>query len=627
MPTDDKTLNRYIRALRTLSAGNRTLLRASSEQQILDEMCQVIVEQGGYSASGVAYAEQDSEKSIRWVSSAGGFDTKLLQSLHYTWDERSRSITGMAIRTGQPNVTRNILTDPSYNDPVYVPLRDEAVKQGWAANSAFPLIIDGTVIGALALAAPEAEAFDTDEFELLSELAADLAYGIANLRIRIKHSETQKIIARLAYYDEITGLANRTMLNEQTKKAIELSRQQHHSFAIISLQLNQFHEINDILGYQAGDQLLRIFAERFVQATIHSVVRARVGEAEFAFILQHAGASLAVKEAQRVLELFHQPVDVGGLTVHVPIRIGIALFPGHGMDAEALIRRANAAARSANSGSGYYAIYAGGHEQENTRRLALMGELRRAIEKDELLLYCQPKAMIATRTICGAEALVRWNHPSHGMLLTGEFIQFAEHAGLITPLTNWVLDAAFSQAYAWQEEGIKCPLSVNLSAHDLGDPELINRIRGLFSTWGVSPRQIQFELTESALMDDPENALQTLQRLNELNVELYIDDYGTGYSSLSYLQRLPVDWIKIDQSFVIAMKDSADSDAIVRSTIDLGHNLGMKVVAEGVSDSATWNRLADLGCDVAQGQFLSMPIPVEQFKEWRATWENAGKQK
>jgi diguanylate cyclase (GGDEF)-like protein len=620
MLTNEQMLNRYIRALRTLSAGNHTLLRACNEQQLLDDMCHVIVEKGGYSLATVGYAENDEHKSIRWVAAAGNMETRLLETLRYNWADSSRSVTGMAIRTAKPCVARNILTDPDYDDPLYAPLRERATREGWAAVSAFPFVIEDEMAGALSMAAPEADAFDAEEVELLSELAADLAYGITNLRTRIKHREAEATIMRLAYYDELTGLPNRTLLHERTREAIEQAKQQHYSLALLCLQLNQFHEINDILGYQAGNELLRIFASRLAQATRQDELRARIGEAEFALLLPHAGASLASSQARRLLEIMHEPVEICGLTVHAPVRIGIALYPGHGMDAEALIRRANAAARSAGAGRDDCAIYAGGQEQENTRRLMLMGDLRRAIAKNELFLYCQPKVTIETRRICGAEALVRWKHPSRGMLSTGEFIKFAEHAALITPLTNWVLEAAFSQAYIWQEAGLSCPLSVNLSAQDLRDPGLTGRIRGLFSTWGVSPDLIEFELTESALMEDPESALRTLRHLKELNVKLYIDDFGTGYSSLSYLQKLPVDWIKIDQSFVMPMIGSTDSETIVRSTIELGHNLGLKVVAEGVSDSAIWERLATLGCDVAQGHAIAMAMPVDEFEKWMKDW-------
>lgn len=265
-------------------------------------------------------------------------------------------------------------------------------------------------------------------------------------------------------------------------------------------------------------------------------------------------------------------------------------------------------------------MYTGGQERENTRRLAIMGDLHTAIQKNELELYCQPKVAMSSKRICGVEALVRWPHPKHGMIATIEFVKLAEQAGTITPLTHWMLDAAFSQSYAWHKAGREQALAVNLSAHDLYGSALVDRVRGLFSTWGVAPSLIQFELTESALMADPVAALETLTCLKKLGVQLFIDDYGTGYSSLSYLQQLPVDAIKIDQSFVMPMVASGDSEVIVHSTIELGHKLGLKVVAEGVENEATWACLAGLGCDVAQGYLISMPMPAGQFLQWEATW-------
>jgi EAL domain-containing protein (putative c-di-GMP-specific phosphodiesterase class I) len=269
---------------------------------------------------------------------------------------------------------------------------------------------------------------------------------------------------------------------------------------------------------------------------------------------------------------------------------------------------------------GGYAMYVGGKEEQNTRRLSLIGDLHRAIRNNELQLYCQPKVEIASRRVCGAEALVRWMHPQHGMVSTVEFIRLAEQAGTILPLTKWMLEAAFSQSYAWQKAGLEHALAVNLSAHDLYDPGFIDRIRGMFSTWGIAPQRIQFELTESCLMEDPAVALETLMSLKALEVELFIDDYGTGYSSLSYLQKLPVDALKIDQSFVLPLMRDRDSAAIVSSTIELGHNLGKKVVAEGVEDLEVWNRLAALECDVAQGYHISRPMPAAEFAAWEASW-------
>ncbi|MGH8806800.1 MAG: putative bifunctional diguanylate cyclase/phosphodiesterase [Noviherbaspirillum sp.] len=604
-----------------MSAANRTLLRASDEAELLRDMCRVVVEQGGYRQVVVGYVQHDEDKSVRWMESVG-IEKELLEKLHYTWadTESGRTATGTAIRTGKPSVGRNLLTDPAYAGPHYAPLRENAMKSGYASISVFPLRADGEILGTLGLAAAEPDAFDQKEVCLLSELADDLAYGIVNLRLRVKHREAQATIARLAYYDPLTGLPNRTLLLDRLDAAMQAARQGHHALALLHLEVGRFHEINKVLGYRSGDQLLQELAQRLVRAVAENETLARVGEAEFALLLPSGGAEYAIRIAQQLTAILHDPVEVSGLMVDASVSIGIALFPGHATEPEALLRRANAAMRQARPGRGGYAMYTGGQEEKNTRRLALMGDLRRAIEQNELLLYYQPKVDIASRRLCGAEALVRWPHPAHGMISTTEFIRLAEQAGLITPLTNWVLESTFSQCYAWHEAGMDRPLSVNLSAHDLRDPRLIDHIRGLFSTWGVQPELIQFELTESALMEDPASALETLNDLKRFDTKLFIDDFGTGYSSLSYLQKLPVDSVKIDQSFVAPMTTSDDSAVIVRSTIELGHNLDLEVVAEGVDSQAVWDRLATLGCDVAQGFLVSAPMPADQFEAWEREW-------
>jgi diguanylate cyclase (GGDEF)-like protein len=608
------------RALRTLSAGNRTLLRASDEQELLREMCRVIVEQGGYPLACVGYARNDENKTIQWMECVG-MDKEDLQALDPSWAGMDVAETPFitAMRTGKPSVARNVFNDPSYATSAHAQLMERAKAKGYASATAFPLQVEGEILGALVMAAADPEGFDDEELELLNELADDLAYGIANLRVRIKHRKAQEAIAHLAYHDPLTDLPNRVHLHQRLEEAIQLAKRQHNPLALLYLEIGQFHEINEILGHHAGDQLVQQLAQRLAGAEKLDELLARVGDAAFALLVPNLGADDAATAAQRLLDVLHDPVEISGLTIDAPVSAGIALFPGHGIDAEALLRRANAAVRKANPARGGYAFYSG-QEQENARRLSLMGELRQAIERNELRLYCQPKVTIASRQPCGAEALVRWEHPLHGSIGTGEFVKLAEQAALITPLTNWMLKAAFSQGYTWYEAGLSRPLSVNLSVHDLRDPRLIERIRGLFSTWGLPPELIQFEITESALMDDPASARDTLVRLKELGVEIYIDDYGTGYSSLSYLQKLPVDWIKIDQSFVMPMAASSDSATIVRSTIELGHNLGLRVVAEGVESQALWDQLGAWGCDVAQGFFVGEPMPADQFNDWETHW-------
>jgi diguanylate cyclase (GGDEF)-like protein len=625
-PACDQTareLARVHRALRTLSAGNRTLLRASDEQELLHEMCRVIVETGGYRVACVGYAEHDERKSVRWMA-AIGTETAILDTFNFTWSdtEEGYGVTGTAIRTGGPVVGRR-LTDSAYAGPTSDRLREHARRTGFSSATALPLRVDGEIIGALFMGAAEPDAFDEAEVTLLSELADDLAYGISNLRTREQHRAAQATIARLAYYDPLTGLPNRTLLVEKLEVAMQMARQQHRALALLYLEVGRFQEINKVLGYRAGDELLQEIGRRLTQTIQEDNVLARVGEAEFALLLPKGGAEHAIHIAHGLVNTLRAPVQVAGLMVDARVGIGIALFPGHATDADALIRRANAAMHQAQPGRSGYAMYTGGQEQQHTRRLAMMGDLLRAVDNNELRLYCQPKVDIASRHVCGAEALVRWEHPRHGMVATAEFIKMAEQAGTIMPLTHWMLEAAFSQSYAWHEAGVERPLAVNLSAHDLYDPGLLDHIHGLFSTWGISPELIQFELTESALMGDPESALETLKQLKRLDVKLFIDDFGTGYSGLSYLQRLPVDAIKIDQSFVAPMVSSGDSATIVHSTIELGHNLGLKVVAEGVENQAIWERLAGLGCDVAQGYLISMPMPAEHMQAWERGWTQA----
>lgn len=615
---------RVHRVMRTLCCVGHLLLRATDEAQLLRDMCRVIADQRGCPLVAVGYAEHNPEKSIRWVESVG-IDLAVLASMHVSWADSASGQTsaGTAIRSGKPSVAREIFNDPAYAGALFAALRASATEHGFAAASSFPLLADGVVFGTLTLAAAEPEAFEENEVAVLSELAADLSFGISNLRLRKHHVQAQALIARLAYFDSLTGLPNRTFLLEEIERAIDVMAPHKHDVALLHLQVGQFEELNEVLGHLSGDQLLTELARRVAAAAPRGATVARVGDAELAMLLPMGDADAAVRTADRLSELMHDPIPVADLMVEASVRVGIALYPSHALSAESLLRRASAARRNARPMQGGHAIYAGGQEEQNNRRLELMSGLRRAIEHGELSLCCQPKIDMASRQACGAEVLVRWTRPIHGLVPTAEFICMAEKAGLITPLTDWVLDHTFQQIHDWRQVGFELPLSINLSAHDLRDPTLICRVRELFAKWSVEPRMVQFELTESALMEDAAGSLATLSALKERGASLFIDDFGTGYSSLSYLQKLPVDGIKIDQSFIIPMIRDSDSDMIVRSTIELGHNLAMEVVAEGVESEQVWDRLASAGCDIAQGYLVSAPMPMRELPRWHAKWSSA----
>jgi diguanylate cyclase (GGDEF)-like protein len=426
-------------------------------------------------------------------------------------------------------------------------------------------------------------------------------------------------------HDALTGLPNRALLRELLSQAIAKCGRDNRPLALLILSIGDFHELKEVLGYAEGDKVVQEVARRAAGALLPADVVARVDDDLFAVVLPVAGADRATAVAERLMRAFSQPVDLSGLQGAPPIKAGIALFPGHATDADALIRYGNIALFDAEQRGEDFVFYSSQLGKDSARIVSLIGGLPRAIENEELLLYCQPKVHVASATVCGAEALVRWRHPQEGLIGPGEFVKFIERFSLISPLTNWVLEAAFRQAYAWRQAGIRIPLAVNLSAVDLRDPKLIDRIKGGFSTWGSQPEDLQFELTESALMQDPAGALEALSKLKLLGVRLLIDDFGTGYSSLSYLQKLPVDTIKIDRSFVSAVTTSEQSAAIVRSMIDLGHALKLEVVAEGVEDQATWDRIAALGCDVVQGYWVSEPMPVGEAGDWltRSRWHRS----
>ena len=605
---------RMMRALRLISAANRALRQATDEAALLQEICRVVVEESGYRLAWVSYAERDEQKSIRPLAHAGSEDG-WLATLKNTWadTERGQGPTGTAIRSGKPQVVRDVMADPRY-----APWREEATKRGYASVLSLPLHIENVVAGALTIYATEPDAFDAEETALLIQAAEDLGFGLAALRARVRAKQAEETIRRLAYYDALTGLPNRVLLRDLLGDAIAAGKQDNRSLCVLMIGVGRFHEINDALGYREGDQLLLGVAARISRALPQNATLARLGEDEFALLLPGNGAETAGRLARKLLALLAEPIELAGFMVEPRIAIGAALFPGHGSEPDTLIRRGNMALYQARRGGGGYAVYTRMLDKDGERRLMLVGDLRRAIDNSELLLYCQPKVHMDSSKVCGAEALVRWQHPSHGMIVPTEFVKIAEQTGLITPLTHWVLEAAVRQSYAWREAGIKRPLAVNLSASDLRDPKLLDHISGSFATWGTEPDDIQFELTESALMEDPAGAIVALSRLKDLDVKLSIDDFGTGYSSLSYLQRLPVDAIKIDQSFVSKINADAQSSTIVRSTIDMAHNLDLEVIAEGVEDEAIWNSLVSLGCDMAQGYWISKPIPSADFSRWHA---------
>ncbi|MBI3621275.1 MAG: EAL domain-containing protein [Nitrospirae bacterium] len=483
----------------------------------------------------------------------------------------------------------------------------KAIKQGvWSGESVL-LSRDGREIPVSQVIL--AHKTEDGSVEYLSTIARDI-------------SERKAQTAALEYqanHDALTALPNRNLLNDRLRQAILAAQRDHHSLALLVLDLDRFKEINDTLGHHHGDLLLKEVGPRLRAALRESDTIARLGGDEFAVLLPTADQEGAVMTSQKILQTLEKPFALDELALDVEASIGIALFPEHGLDAETIMRRADIAMYTAKQAGSGYALYASEHDQYTHRRFSLMGELRHAIERNQLFLNYQPTVNLKQGQVVGAEALLRWRHPKYGLVPPDQFIVLAEQTGLIKPLTDFVIEAALEQARAWMREGLSLSISVNLSARSLHDPTFADQIDKRLLEFGIPPRLLDMEITESAIMSDPDHAMEILSSLSIMGVRLAIDDFGVGHSSLTYLKKLPVHEIKIDKSFVLNMSEDPDDAMIVRSIIDLGHNQGLKVVAEGVQSQQTLDRLVELGCDLVQGYFISRPISAEELTRWVTT--------
>jgi diguanylate cyclase (GGDEF)-like protein len=391
--------------------------------------------------------------------------------------------------------------------------------------------------------------------------------------------------------------------------------------ALLILALDRLREIRNTLGHQSGEVVVRELAERLAALLGEKDRVARLRGDEFAVLLPGADARLAQQVGLTMLKALEAPFVVEKLSIEVGGRVGIALAPAHGRDAEVLLRRADIAVAAAKEDYSGCLVYSAECDPYDPLALSLLGELRRALEADQLMLHYQPKVDLRSRSVIGAEALLRWHHPKRGPIGPQQFIPLAEQGGLIRPLTRWVLKEAVGQCHAWQQQGRALPVAVNLSARNLLDPHLADEVAGLLESSHLAPGDLLLELTESAVMADPIHSAATLRRLKDQRVKLSIDDFGTGYSSLTYLRTLPVSELKIDKSFVLGIKGDSDEDTvIVRSTTDLGHNLGLSVVAEGVESNRTLELLTSFGCDAAQGFFIARPMSGQALSQWLETW-------
>jgi diguanylate cyclase (GGDEF)-like protein/PAS domain S-box-containing protein len=463
---------------------------------------------------------------------------------------------------------------------------------------------------------------DGTEFEVDLEVVpvedqGQLTHWVAFVR-DITEAKSQVVQLRhQAMHDALTGLPNRTLLFDRVEEAIDKARHDSASLALLVMDLDRFKEVNDTFGHHFGDMLLKQVAFRISNQLNASQTVARLGGDEFAVLLPVSGdASEVAGVSRRILNTLQQPFIVENQVLEVGASIGIAMFPEHGTDARTLLRRSDVAMYAAKQAQSGYVFHREDAENRSPDHLSLVVEMRHALERNEFKLYYQPKLHLKSGLVTRAEVLIRWQHPTRGLLPPSVFVPIAERTGLIRSITDWLLDKALEQVRTWQDAGAPLHIAVNISAKSLQEQTLPSKINALLEKWKVDPRFLKIEITESSIMADPAHALAIMSMLQSLGVRLSVDDFGTGYSSLTHLRLLPIDEIKVDKSFVIGMTSSEADVAIVRTVIDLAHNLGKQVCAEGVEDEATWRMLHDLGCDLAQGFWISQPMFGEELMDW-----------
>lgn len=432
-------------------------------------------------------------------------------------------------------------------------------------------------------------------------------------------------LEHLALHDSLTGLPNRTLLHNRLNQRIaqcKQSQQTREQLTLMAISINRFREIGDTLGHKNGDLLLNKISNCLKKEFHESDTIARMGSNMLGIMLMNIAREDVPKLVQRTEKCINMPFLINNFNLNIDVSIGIIIYPDHGNDAETLIQRADVANRLAKHDHSSYAIYDAERDPHSLQRLSFMTDLKRAVEMDELILHYQPKVDLKTGRISGVEALVRWRHPQYGLISPDDFIPMAEDTGVIHPLTYWVLEKALQQHKKWNKMGLYIKVSVNISARSLQNPRFQEEVKELLKVTGVEAACLTMEVTESAIMTDPQDATEMLSIIEGMGISISIDDFGTGYSSLSYLSKLPVKELKIDKSFVSGIKENNNDIIIVRSTIDLGRNLGLKIIAEGVEDKDVCERLATLGCDVIQGYYISHPLPPDEFSDWlkRSEW-------
>jgi diguanylate cyclase (GGDEF)-like protein/PAS domain S-box-containing protein len=601
----EQRIARLSRIHAVLSGINAAIVRIRDRRELFEEACRIAVEHGGF---GIAWVGTIDRQTLAVVpeACAGVEAESLIARSHNTVRADSalgQGIVGRALRERRAVYSNDITAENTQGGE----RRKEAVRRGYRSLISLPLVVDSEVVGGMSLFAKELNFFDDEEIKLLTGLAEDISFAL-------EHISKQEKLNYLAYYDQLTGLPNRTLFHERAHQLLQAEGQSGSQAALLILDLKRFGSVNNTYGRQTGDNLLKLVAERLENVLTNRESLARVESNSFAILLRDVKHEADVAHAleQGLLATLNQPFPVAAEELRLSAQVGIALFPNDGADIESLFRNADAALKKAKNSGDPYLFYAPQMNARVAEQLKLENDLRNALRQDQYMLYYQPKFDLASGVMVGMEALIRWKHPERGMVPPGEFIPVLEETGMILEVGRWAIERAALDHAAWGNAGLRPPrIAVNVSPAQLRRRDFVTYVADALGAVDRAAERIDIEITESMLMEDVEGSIAKLKAMQVMGLQVAVDDFGTGYSSLSYLARLPINSLKIDRSFIIQMSTSPEQMAIVSTVISLARALNLKVVAEGVETEEQANLLRLLRCDEVQGYLFGKPMPPQ----------------
>ncbi|WP_413439411.1 EAL domain-containing protein [Sulfuriferula sp. GW1] len=604
----ESKINRLNRIYSVLSGINTTIVRVRERQQLFDEACRIAVEHGKFTFAWIGTLDADTQQ-VTPVARAGRDDGYLARiNLTATEDAPGNChLTARALTQRQPVICNDIATDEAMQS-----LRAEALQRGYRSVAVFPLLLGDQAVGVFVLYAPEAGVFDAEEMRLLVEMAGDISFALDNLK-------KEERLNYLAYYDAVTGLPNRTLFLDRVTQKINAAHRDGKIFSVIMLDLYRFSSINETLGRQAGDEVLRQITQRLQRTLVETDILARFSADYFGIATRYDDENVDIVHIlDGVLSVIqNRSFVIGGQELRVSARAGISTYPADGEDIEALFHNAESALKKAKLSGDKYLFYTPAFNALAAEKLSLENKLRRALEQEQLVLHYQPKIDLNSGQISGLEALLRWNDPETGLVPPLMFIPLLEETGMILEAGQWALEKAVSDSLVWQAKGLRSPrVAVNVSPIQLQQKNFVSMIEGVVKGNGDVASRLELEITESLVMQDIVANIQKLRVIREMGVEVAIDDFGTGYSSLSYIAKLPVSALKIDRAFIMDMTSNSDDRSIVSTIISLAHSLNMRVVAEGVETEEQAKLLRLLKCDEIQGFLFSPGVPAEQIERF-----------